>query len=189
MPRHSLEGSPSQAPGTPPCHCCTNKSCQCGRRWGRIPARQEEQTPKTREQQHFNSLPGRVNIDWLRGESQLILLFLVAHRRSPPEPAQGNPSANISGRCCRVIELHDGSREELQTSREFPWQGNGLSTGRREHGMLRQSRKPSPARPCWTLPALFHQGILSRACSNQLLPAPASLSGICCPSTISTPVS
>ena len=34
-----------------------------------------ETNTKTREQQHFNSLPGRVNIDGLTGKSQLILLF------------------------------------------------------------------------------------------------------------------
>lgn len=47
-----------------------------------------ETNTKTREEQHFNSLPGRINIDWLTGKSQLILLFSEGSSGTEEEPSQ-----------------------------------------------------------------------------------------------------
>lgn len=115
-------------------------------------------TEKTREQQqqHFNSLPGRVNIDWLRGKSQLILLFGGTEEEpsqsQQQHKARGNHSANISGRWHRVMALVTSQRLQrgAPNIQGIPGAGKWVPHspgGRREHRMLQQSRKPSPAPP------------------------------------------
>lgn len=51
--------------------------------WGQYSSKTRETNTKTREEQHFNSLLGRVNIDWLTGKSQLILLFSEGTEEEP----------------------------------------------------------------------------------------------------------
>lgn len=55
---------------------------------GHYSSKTGETNTKTREQQHFNSLPGRVNIDWLTGKSEIILLFGEGSSDTEEEPSQ-----------------------------------------------------------------------------------------------------
>lgn len=55
---------------------------------GQFSSKTGETNTKTREQQLFNSLCGRVNIDWFTGKSQLILRFGEGSSGTEEEPSQ-----------------------------------------------------------------------------------------------------
>lgn len=52
---------------------------------GQYSSKTGETNTKRREEQHFNSLHGRVNIDWLTGKSQLVLLFSEGTEEEPSQ--------------------------------------------------------------------------------------------------------